>query len=402
MKSYKLYSCLLLTALISSNCKQEIIGQFPIDNIAPGKVKNVVVENLPGAVNLTYEVPDEDDILYIQAVYDLPTGEKGYSKTSIFSNSMNIKGFGRSHKRTIQLITVDRSKNESEPVNVEIEPLDSPIYGILENMQIVESFGGFKLAWLNALKNEIVVGVLQKDEATKEFSYVDNFYSSAIAVQEAVRGLDSTRATFGIYIRDTYGNYTDTLQREMKPLFEQMIPKSGFVEQRLSSIFTLHSWGGRTMTRLWDNITNIADNVYYIQTGNAVMPFFTFDMGVKAKLSRFRWWQRIDFPFALHNPKEWEWYATNDPAVANNPDDMNWQNNPAWTKIATCISHKPSGDETTTVNTEDMAYAEAGEEFEFPLDTQSYRYLRFKLIKTWSGSSGVHIGELTFWGQIDK
>ncbi|MFV0591883.1 MAG: DUF5000 domain-containing lipoprotein [Draconibacterium sp.] len=401
-KQYIIYLHLFLAFVLLNNCSEESIGQYPVDDTAPQKVSNVVVENIPGGAVLDYDLPDEDDLLYVQAIYELPNGTKGVMKTSVFSNNMIIKGFGKSQKRNVNLISVDRSRNESSPLNVEIEPKDSPIYGILDSLTVQESFGGFKLSWPNYFQEDIVLGVLKKDEGTQEFEYIENFYSSESKANKAVRGLDSTRATFGIFVRDTYGNRTDTLEMSLKPFYEEQIPKDGFIGMRLSSWYKLHSYGGG-MDCMWDGITNVDNNIYYIQNGNEIMPFFTFDMGVKAKLSRFKMWQRVNFLFALHNPQLFEWYGTNDAAVAADSETLDWESNPAWIKIMDGESKKPSGlPAGAALTPEDDAYGRAGEEFEFPLDIPAVRYLRFKELRTWSGSSGCCIGELTFWGQIEK
>lgn len=402
MKNYQLYIYLFLAPFLFHNCKEETVGQYPTDDKVPQSVDNIVVDNIAGGAKLLYQLPNEEDLLYVKALYELPNGQSGITKTSVFSNSMLIKGFGKSQKRTIQLISVDRSRNESQPVNVEIEPLDSPIYGILENLKVQESFGGFKLNWTNPLKEDVVMGVLRKDDTTGQYSYIDNFYSSEAVAKRAVRGLDSTRATFGIFVRDVFENYTDTLMMSMKPFFEQEIPKTGFIGLRLSSRYKLHTYGGG-MDRMWDGITNVDNNIYYIQNGNEILPYFTFDMGVKAKLSRFRMWQRVNYLFALHSPRLFEWYGTNDAAVAADAETLGWETNPAWVKIMNGVSSRPSGLEAgSPITTEDDAYGRAGEEFEFPLDAPDVRYLRFKLLSTWSGSSGLSVGELTFWGQINN
>ena len=402
MKKFLKFTTVLFLTILLNNCKEEIVGQYPTDSNPPQPVSNVIVKNIAGGASINYKLPDENDLLYVQALYNLPNGEKGITKSSVFSNSMLIKGFGKSQKRTIQLISVDRSKNESKPTSADIEPLDSPIYGILDSLIVQESFGGFKLTWPNSSKESIVLGVMKKNGTTGEFNYVDNFYSSEAFAKKAVRGLDSTRVTFAIFVKDVFGNYTDTLFMSLKPLFEQIIPKSGFVGLKLSTRFKIHSFGG-PMSYMWDGITNVANNVFYIMTGNTVMPYFTFDMGVKAKLSRFRLWGRDDFLFALHNARLFEWYGTNDAILAADPETQGWETNPKWVKIMSGESKRPSGlPAGAAVTTEDAAYARAGEEFEFPLEAPAVRYLRFRLISTWSGSSGLHIGELTFWGQIEK
>jgi hypothetical protein len=406
MKSVKniIVGSLLLSLLVIFNaCEPDAIGQYPIDAIAPQPVSNVRVDNLPGAIRLSYDLPDEEDLLYVKAIYPLENGEIRVAKTSVFSNTMYIKGFGKSKKQLIKLIAVDGSQNESAPVEIEINPLDAPIYTIIENLKASSTWGGFKMVWENPFKEDIVLEVLRKNPVTGEFSHIESIYSSEINAEKAVRGLDSTLTTFGIFIRDIYYNYTDTLEVEIKPLFEELVPKTGFKGFPLSTQFKQHSAFGGGMIQMWDDITNVRENCYYIMTGNVNMPYFTIDMGIKAKFSRFRIWQRIDYMFALHNPKGMIWYGTNDYNAANDNESPGWQDNPAWIKLGDFESKRPSGGKSgDPITSEDQAYALAGEEFEFPIEVPSVRYIRFQLVSTWSGSSGLHINELAFWGLIEK
>lgn len=406
MKSVKIKivgAMLFSLLLLLTACEQDTIGQYPIDAIAPQPVKNVRVVNLPGAIRLSYDLPDEEDLLYVKAVYPLDNGEIRVSKTSVFSNTMFIKGFGKSKKQVIQLVAVDGSQNESVPVDIEINPEDAPIYTIIENLKTSTTWGGFKMVWQNPLQEDIVLEVLRKDPVSGRFSHIESIYSSELNAEKAVRGLDSTLTTFGIFIRDIYYNYTDTVEVQIKPLFEELIPKTGFKGFPLSTQFKQHTAFGGGMIQMWDDITNVRENCYYIMTGNVIMPYFTIDLGVKAKFSRFRVWQRIDYLFALHNPKGMIWYGTNDYNAANDNESAGWENNPAWTQLGSFESKRPSGGKSgDPITSEDQAYAFAGEEFEFPIEVPAVRYIRFKLVSTWSGSSGLHINEFAFWGLIEK
>ena len=403
MKKYFLYIMLIPFMLMFTACEEEVIGQYPIDSIAPQPVSNVRVENLPGAVKLKYDLSDEVDLLYVKAVYYLSNGEVRTAKTSVFSNTMFIKGFGKSKVQYVELIAVDGSQNESIPVKVEINPSDAAIYNMIDNLKTAVTWGGFRLAWDNPMKEDIVLEVHRKDEATGKFTFVQSFYSSELKAEKAVRGLDSTLTTFGIFARDSYHNYSDTIEIKLKPLFEQSIPKIGFKGFPLASYFKAHAAFGGPMDQMWDGITNLRTNCYYIMTGNVYMPYFTVDLGVKAKFSRFKIWQRVDYLFALHNPKEMEWYGTNELAVARDNETLGWEANPAWTKLGDFTSKRPSGGGASDpITSEDEAYAKAGEEFEFSLENPAVRYIRFKLISTWSGSNGLHINELAFWGNIQK
>src|SRR5690554_443058 len=117
----------LLLVCSFSSCKEENIGQYPIDNIPPQKISNPVVMNKKGGATIKYDLPLDEDLLYVKAVYKLPNGEQKETLAPDFVNTLSIKVFARSAKTNVQLMSVDRSKNESEPVVVEIVPLDSPI-----------------------------------------------------------------------------------------------------------------------------------------------------------------------------------------------------------------------------------------------------------------------------------
>lgn len=386
------------------SCKEETIGQYPVDKIPPKQVENVTVENFPGGAIISYDIPEEEDLLYVKISYRLPNGKMRTNKTSVFENQITIKGFGKSKKEKVALISVDRSQNESEPYWIDIEPEDNPIFSIQENMRVQEAFGGFKLFWENPLKEEIMVGILQKNELG-ELQYVDNIYSSVPDATVAIRGLDSIKTTFGIYIKDSYENYTDTVLMDLKPLHEQKLEKDLFQSMGQPSIFNYvtSTTGVGPMPRIWDNIYNVDLNLFYISPGGTIQPYFTFDMGVVAKLSRFRFWGRRDYLFSLHNPKFFEVWGTNDRAVAADGMTQGWENNPAWIKLMEGESKRPSGGNLgDPLTDEDIAYAEAGEEFEFPLDAPSVRYIRYRSLISWSGSLGLHVNEIDFWGQIEQ
>lgn len=396
------YFCLIFTIFILFGCKEEFIGQYPVDDISPAPVTGVHVENINGGAIITYNTPDDTDILYVQAKYTLPNGEKMVTKSSIFDNQLTIKGFRKSQPATIEVTTIDRSQNVSEPIKVDIHPLDSPIFPILNSFVLREDFGGFNIKWENPFKEEVVISIYKRDETTNEAILLENIYSSQGNENRAIMGLDSISAIFMFTIRDIYNNTSDTLKVAMKPYFQIQIPKEGFRIMPLSSWYELHSYGGGGEL-MWDNIYNEPRNVYYIRTGNPEPPFFTFDMGVRAKLARFRLWQRVDFLFSLHNPKTFELYGTNDSNLAQDAQTLNWEQHSSWIKIMDGKSKRPGGvGDFDPITNLDIEYAHAGEEFRFDPDTPPVRYIRFKVLSTWGGSTGVHINELTFWGEIDN
>ncbi|MCK3683905.1 DUF5000 domain-containing lipoprotein [Maribellus sp. YY47] len=398
MKKYIISIAFLI--FFAYSCTEEPIGQYPVDETSPQMISNPVVTNFKGGATIKYELPGDKDLLCIKAVYTLPTGEKKEKLASAYIDELTIEGFAKATKTSVSLIAVDKSRNESAPVVVEIEPLDSPIFDIYSSLSVIASFGGLKLTWENPEKNDIVVGVVAKNEEDV-FVSVENFYTSVSSGLGTVRGLEAKETEFGIFIRDIYNNYTDTLFTVITPWEESELDKGLWKGMPLCSSYTLSQYGG-AISVLWNGVT-LADGYgcYYINRTSSDPIFFTLDLGVSAKFSRFKFWGRNEWYFNLHHPKEFEVWGTNDPNVANG-GACSWD---GWELLLSGTSTKPSGDDATSfanLTSEDLALAYTGEEFEFSLDVPAVRYIRFKTIRTWTDSNSSFVSELTFWGQVNE
>ncbi|WP_080905562.1 DUF5000 domain-containing lipoprotein [Parabacteroides sp. Marseille-P3160] len=385
-----IYINIMILFLLLCSCKEEYVGQYPVDDIAPQQISEPVVENMEGKVKISYKLPNETDLLYVKAVYKNTLGNIKEERASVFKNELYIYGFGKSKKQTIELITVDRSQNESAPLYIEIEPLDSPIYKIYESLNVYESWGGIKMIWENLLNEQIVVEVYKKEE--DEFIDLETIYSKEKEGSGAVRGLDTIPQKFCIFIRDIYQNYTDTLITILKPLFEVKLPSNEFKELPLAPGYAASAWSNG-WNKLWDGIATGDDSKYYLSAGDP-KPYFTVDLGHIYKLSRTKVWGRTNYAYSLHNPRYFEFWGTTDFNSVKDP--ANWD---GWVRLLECESHKPSGNESTVVTAEDKAYAEAGEEYEFPDDVIPVRYIRFRCIETWTKTNALHLNELSFWGK---
>src|SRR5690606_35307007 len=66
-----------------------------------------------------------------------------------------------------------------------------------------------------------------------EWSPVETYYTSQREGLFFARGFESTEQSFGVYMRDRWENYSDTLVRNLTPLFEEELDKSRFAEVRL-------------------------------------------------------------------------------------------------------------------------------------------------------------------------
>ena len=386
----KIFKFLLFCLLVSCS-KEQYIGQYPTDQIAPNSVTNCVVANFAGGSEINYELPSDEDILYVKALYTLSNGQQAEERASFFLNSMKLKGFGKSTKTIVKLIVVDRSENESQPVSVEIEPQDSPIYSILSTVNVASSWGGLTVKWENPEEENIIVGLIAKNE-NGEFSAIDNFYTAEKDAAKSVRGMDTVEVNVGTFISDRYGNITDTIYSINKPIFEMQLDDNKFVGLPQSPNYPLLGTWGQDMPVLWDGAITPDGNVFYI-VGSLPNPYFTIDLGVTAKLSRFKFWSRQLWAFKLHSPKHFEIWGTNDPSAIKVD---NWD---GWYKMMDQEAYRPSGlDAGEEPTSDDLVYAAAGEEYEFDIENTPVRYIRFRCTETWSGSNNLNLAEIRFWG----
>jgi hypothetical protein len=192
-------------------------------------------------------------------------------------------------------------------------------------------------------------------------------------------------------------NSTDTIYKDIKPLFEMELPGKDFAVLPLSAGYKLSIWGG-PFSRLFDGVTGSSANAFYLDTNDPntyKTPYFSFDMKKTYKLSRIRIWGRVgnNFEFSLHNLRYFQIWGTNDENCQSQPED--WT---LWTKIRDCESIIPSGNDNKHVTSADKAYYANGEEWEFDIQTPPYRFLRIISTENWSMTPKLHIIEMKIWG----
>ena len=386
-KSYVLL--LLIPCLFYSCYKADQIGQYPTDKTPPGEVKSPEVKNIPGGAIITYVIPDDEDLLYVKALYKLDNGQQMEQKASAYTNSLTIEGIGRSRDVEVTLIAGDRSKNESKPVKVIAHPFDSPIYAILQSIKTHDDFGGIRLDWDNPTQDAVVISVLTNN-AAGEFTNTQNFYTETKTGNGNVRGYSNEQREFGWTVRDRWGNTTDTVRSSFLPYFEQEITGAfarwnppGIPYNAYSSSFSIEKiWDGDISTR------------YLVTTPG--YPFsLTFDMGKLVKLSRLKQWQNDGdgaYLFTSQNVKKFQIWGS---ATPNVTDDFS-----TWTKIGEFESTKPSGSPFGQVTADDISYARAGEDYIVDLNAPPVRYIRYVIESTWSGDVHSTIAELKIFGEI--
>lgn len=400
MISHKIsiWACSLL--FVFAGCTQDMVKPIENDKDAPGAVQDVKTESLPGAVKFTYTLPSDPDLLYVLAKYTNKNGKVLEFRASFYTNSLMVEGFGDTDTYRVELYTVDRSENRSEPQVMEVAPLTPPILSCYESLDMFSDFGGMTFEMDNKFNSDLAIYVCTPDELG-DMVLAETFYTAREQITYSVRGYDAVPRRFGVFLQDKYGNETDTLFTELTPIYEKELDKTKFREMFLQNDSPVDSYDGK-MEYVWNGrISKDGDSGgvgLHSGTGTKDGPaVFTFDMGVLAKLSRFALWPIQDEKHFYNDmsPRRYEvWGCATEPSP-----DGSWDN---WIKLLDMENVKPSGSPIGILTDDDIEAAKLGDQANVPLDMPRVRYIRIKCLKNWSNNYNICFTELTFWGNDNE
>ncbi|THU34050.1 DUF4959 domain-containing protein [Niastella caeni] len=411
--------CWLAVIITIAACRKDDRSPLSKDGTVPGPVTNTQVTNLAGAALISYTLPDNENLLYVKAIYTLKGVQKEV-KVSMFQKKLLVEGFGDTQEREVQLYAVSRSEVVSEPVSVTIKPLTPPIVNVFKSLKTDSTFGGINVKYVNTDSANIVFEVLVLD-SVGDWQHVDFNYTSSKQGGFNVRGYPPVERTWGVYARDRWDNHSDTLRVKIRPIYEEALDKTKFNDVRTNfqnfiPQFAPFPNSGLPMVNAVDYSSSYPMKNLY--DGSITSMFHTkekYDLPVwipidldksgasKFILSRFKVWQRTgNFTFNHGNPHHWEIWGTNKPnIVSTNPN--NTDPNLGWVKLGEWVMTKPSGWDVGLNSNEDNQVAADGQEFEFPNGVPPVRYIGWKNIDSWGSIDGFtgffHLFELSIWGQ---
>jgi len=388
---------LSLITMVVVSCEEAPIGQTPTDSDPPGALTNVEITPEYGGARISYQLPKEEDISYVRCEYEYK-GVKQTVNSSIYKPYLDIEGLGDTSEIVVTLSVIDHSENASEPYTTSFIPLPPPMTAILESFKVTPTYGGIKVTWENPA--EIVAGIsflAANDQGVLELQ--DIYYSSAKTGTKSLRGFSTDQRQFALSIVDKYENLSDTFKIDISPLYEAALDKSRFADGHLiGDNFSVNN--NRPISYIWDGTI---DKIWHTaaDAGYSVPQFFTVDLGVAAKLSRFVEWERNgQYSYGQHNLRIFDVYGTD--SLTHEQDDEYYSNINEWTKdwqlLANCEVIKPSGSPAGTNTAEDLAAEEAGFNFDFVEDAPKIRYLRFVVWETWAKTPAIHIAEISVFG----
>lgn len=388
---YICFSGIIVLSTFFVSCFKEVTGyNDPVstDMTKPSTVSNIKVENLHGAALITYTLPNSPNILYVMAQYKDEKGKTFEVKSSYYSDTIKVEGFPESKEYTVSLYTVSRSEVRSDPVTTKVFP-KTPVYqAVYPTVQISPDFGGVLVTALDSLKEPVGIILITKDQYGR-WMPIERHYTANDTILFSLRGYAVEPREFGVYVTNKWGHNSDTTFQTITPYPEFLLDKTKF--KALFYPGDSPSAYGWVLSRVFDDKMNTG---YHTDEVGTLPKSFTIDLGVVAKISRYKMWQRSGsyYDFAHGNPKRWTlWGTPNTPS----PDGSYT----GWFKIGNFVSpDKPSGSPLGTVTSADVAFNKAGFDFNVVAGTPAIRYIRMQVFETWGNGNFAHVMELSFWG----
>ncbi len=391
-----LSGCLMLAAVIYSYSCQKQTGTDlkPIykSTKKPPPITNARVSNFAGGATIVYDIPADPEIMYVQADYKVNEKTSQQGKSSYYTDTIVVRGFEKSAEYQVTLRTVSRSEVKSDPVVVTVHPGEPPYLSVKSTLKIFADFGGANIAYANPTEGDIAIVALVDTAGKPEYVYTD--YTKKPAGNFSIRGFKAGDRKYGAYVRDRWGNTSDTVWATVKSLNEVELDRSVMKALVLSG--DQLSCCGSSLDVPLKNAYQAGDRAFYGVMGptDSLPARVTVDMGKPVVLSRIRYYMRKNGGAEFRNGtlRFFKLYGSMNP----NP---NGALDGSWTQMGGVFELvKPSGLPYGQLSPADYVVVDSGAEFVLPLPTVPMRYFRIVILQNYSGSTGLEMASIKFMG----
>lgn len=401
MKLKNTYKFVLLTvlALLGFSCSNDDDSG---DTTPPGILSVTEVIPTNGGGIITYDLPNDDDISYVKAVYTNSLGNEVSKVSSKYNNTIEIFGLNQTTPVDVKLSVFDESNNESSKVPVSFSPLESFIFLVQESISVNAEFGGVNINWENIEEKTVFVYVHINDGNSEEVRILS---SKKMNETIFVGGLDAIPYEISTKVEDFNGNITSIESKgNYTPIFEEVIAKDSWSLIANLSI-NGNAYEGETVN-FWDDIIDTvetdADNSYFIinrdDNGGALnFPMdIVIDLNKNVQVRRFKVWQRAfwyqgptpiqPYYYQSENLKTFDLYSSND----KNTWELLGQFDIGF--------GDSNGDGTGSILSEKIDEATNGHNFILDGVSAPFRYLKFSITSNYGSTRFCHGSEITLYG----
>ncbi|WP_270087438.1 DUF4959 domain-containing protein [Sphingobacterium sp. SYP-B4668] len=413
-----LYIALGLMSLFS--CKEgDRFKPNSDDGTPPGKIELRKFTPLYGGARFFYNMPKDEDLMSVEAVYTNPKGKSFTFAASYFVDSLDVYGLPSTDEYSVQLFAVDRAGNRSEPLEVKVKPLEPAFSRVANSITVKPGFSSFFLDWENELQQNINVYVdftFNQDGVSRNLTTV--FSSNLATDRRFVNDLvlpSTEKVGVKVRVEDIYGNVTETIDKGSLSLFEDIkIPKNAWLlpnaNDSIGGIPMGFGQGLEGRSRyVIDDIIDRGDNLNFMHTNSrgrtgriadGNMPWnFIIDLGDYYELSRIITVQRHSG--GLANISRGQYYRNENVGIYNMYiwDDAT----DTWEPVSQHKILVPQG----LSELEFVKKGEAGDmAYMYPDDpkyTKKTRWFRYEAVKSFNGNYTLEdancLSEITLFGR---
>ena len=428
----------LFAALVVCACSSDLGGRVDqyADVPVPSPVTIASIRNISGGAVIKINIPDDEYLKGVVAYYER-NGKEVNARISRYVDSLTVEGFADTDAHVVRIHSFNVNGELSDPVEATVNPLMPAIKSVGVNM--VDTFGGVKIYLTgNESLSDLAVCLLKCDDLNdmgkplKDMKWVEvtTMFTSSNDIRLTRRGLEPEEAIFGVYVRDHWGNISDTTTAVLTPLWEAKLDTVKTADGRNAYIFkdahitddnctsTNASW--YPVSALWDN-SGLSEIPHFFvsEEGGPSPTWLTIDLGRNARLSRITTLPRIGYVIygggAVRDYEFWGSLAPTGKSV-DPTEDNPYGFDETWFCLGKFTQAKPSGYLENglpgTVTVEDRDTYNAGNDFEldrdvYPRCNDELRYLRVVFANTFNtfefghGTSNrqVQTGEVTPYGE---
>lgn len=226
---------LILAVGFVMSCKEKERYNINInDSTPPGAVKLKYYKPLYGGARFFYELPNDEDLLSVEAEYTNSRNKTFRFSASYFVDSVDVYGLEDTDMYEINLYAVDRAGNRSEPLSVNVEPLEPAYQRVATSLEVKPGFGSFFVDWQNELLQDVNVYVhFQFTDQSGPRNVTTIFSSKVDSNRFFINDLDNIQAnkvSVKVRVEDSYGNITGFVDKgDITLLTDEIIPKSAWV-----------------------------------------------------------------------------------------------------------------------------------------------------------------------------
>ena len=323
----KIYVSIMAAALFAmTSCDDSDrfgrVDQIP-DLPAPSPVEIVDVRPTSGGAVIKVSIPDDDLIKGVVARYER-NGEEVKAKVSRYVDTLVVEGFSDTDAHTVRVASFNVNEVLSVDRLVSVTPLTPVIRTVKPT--IFESFGGVKVRIEgNESKSNLAVCILRcadladSSKAVKDIKWVEvtTLFTESNNINLVRRGIEPEKAIFGTYIRDRWGNISDTTKIVLTPLLEEKINKSLFKNAALAddNHFGMSQY---PIEALWDDSGHSSSPHFFASNdSNSPIPgWVTINLGQVVQISRIQTLPRIAYPplYGGGHPRQFEFWGSMDPS----------------------------------------------------------------------------------------